>query len=317
MTSPSSEHILGLDGIAVIVNRDNPIDSLTKEQVARLFSGETTSWNQVQSPRGAVKIYARDDKSGTFDSFKALVLGNNQLVPTAVRFEDSISLSDAVARDPNGIGFIGLPYIRDAKAIAVSESNAPPLLPNTLTVGTEDYILSRRLYLYTPSNSQNLWVRKFIEFALSSEGQQIVGNTGFVAQTVKSETVSVAQNAPSEYKRLTDGAERLSLNFRFRRGGKDLDNKARLDLDRVVSFVTDLRFTGQNILLFGFADDGIGNDINLELSRQRAQLVAEQFRLRGITPAVVTGFGATIPVASSFTEEGKDKNRRVELWLKK
>jgi len=83
-----------------------------------------------------VKIYARDDKSGTFDSFKTLVLGNKQLAASARRFEDSIALSDAVARDPNGIGFIGLPYIRDAKAVAISEGNATPLLPNSLTVGT-------------------------------------------------------------------------------------------------------------------------------------------------------------------------------------
>src|SRR5215470_3670119 len=187
MTSPASEHILGLDGIAVIVNRDNPIESLTKEQVAKLFSGEITSWEQLQSSRGPVKIYARDDKSGTFDSFKALVLGTKQLASSAQRFEDSIALSDAVARDPDGIGFIGLPYIRDAKAVAISEGNVSPLLPNTLTVGTEDYLLSRRLYLYTKSAGQNQWTNKFVEFALSSEGQRIVAESGFVAQTVKAE----------------------------------------------------------------------------------------------------------------------------------
>jgi len=317
MTSSASEHILGLDGIAVIVNRDNPIDSLSREQAAQLFSGEITKWNQVQSLRGDVKVYARDDKSGTFDSFKALVLGNKQLVASARRFEDSIALSDAVARDPDGIGFIGLPFIRDAKAVAISEANVSPLLPSSLTVGTEDYLLSRRLFLYTKSTSENPLIVKFVEFALSNEGQRIVGENGFIAQTVKAESTSVAAKAPAEYKRLTEGAERLSLNLRFRKGGKDLDNKARLDLDRVVNFITDLKFTGQNILLFGFADDESGNEVNLALSKDRAQLVAEQFKRRGLVPLVVTGFGDSIPVASSLTEEGKEKNRRVELWLKK
>ena len=59
----------------------------------------------------------------------------------------------------------------------------------------------------------------------------------------------------------------------------------------------------------------MGND--LEISKDRAQFVADQFKRRGIDPAVVTGFGSLIPVASSSTEEGKEKNRRVELWLKK
>jgi len=136
-------------------------------------------------------------------------------------------------------------------------------------------------------------------------------------RVMTSNRVGSSNRAPAEYKRMTEGAERLSLNLRFRRGGKDLDNKARLDLDCVVNFITDLKFTGQNILLFGFADDGIGNEVNLELSKERAQLVAEQFKRRGLTPFVVTGFGDSIPVASSLTEEGKEKNRRVELWLKK
>src|SRR5262249_1967139 len=221
MTSSSSEHILGLDGIAVIVNRGNSIDTLTKAQVAQIFSGEITNWSQVQGANAPIKVYARDDKSGTFDSFKTLVLDKSSLITNAARFEDSVALSDAVAGDPNGIGFIGLPYIRDAKAIAITEGSALPLMPNSLTVSTEDYLLSRRLYLYTPPHSTNAWVGKFLDFALSNTGQQIVSENGFVAQTVKSESTTIAANAPGEYQRLTNGAERVSLDFRFRRGGKD------------------------------------------------------------------------------------------------
>jgi len=66
-------------------------------------------------------------------------------------------------------------------------------------------------------------------------------------------------------------------------------------------------------LLLGFADDGVGTD--LEISKERAESVAEQFN--GITPPVVTGFGSQIHVASSASEEGREKNRRVALWLKK
>jgi phosphate transport system substrate-binding protein len=317
MTSPASEHILALDGIAVIVNRNNPIDALTKEQIAEIFSGKIISWSQVLSPRGQIKVYARDEKSGTFDSFTTLVLNNQQITNAAVRFEDSIALSEAVARDPDGIGFVGLPYIKDAKAVTVSEGDALPLLPNRLTVATEDYILSRRLYLYTTENARNQWVRLFVDFALSEFGQEIVSKSGFIAQTVASERPSIVPNAPDEYKNLTKGADRLSLNFRFRKGGKDLDNKALTDLDRVVNFVTELKLSGQNLLLLGFADDGADSRLNLDLSKERATVVANHLTRRGITPVVVTGFGSNLPVASGSTEEGREKNRRVELWLKR
>jgi phosphate transport system substrate-binding protein len=317
MLSAESEHILALDGIAVIVNSNNPIDSLTKEQVANIFSGQTSNWTQVLSPRGHIKVYARDDKSGTYDSFKALVLGNNALVNTATRFEDSAALSDAVANDPDAIGFIGMPYVRNAKAVAISEGETTPLLPNRLTVATEDYVLSRRLYLYTMAAPRNRWVGQFVDFALSKSGQEVVAHNGLVALEVKTEALTIVKAAPEKYKNLTNGAERLSLNFRFHKGGKELDNKARLDLDRVVDFVTELKLTGQNLLLFGFADDAAGDDQNLALSKERATLVAEQFKRRGVMPAVIDGFGSWLPVASNATEEGKEKNRRVEIWLRK
>ena len=81
--------------------------------------------------------------------------------------------------------------------------------------------------------------------------------------------------------------------------------------------MTDLKYTGQNILLLGFANDGSGSSENIELSKKRAELVAEQFKLRGVTPAVVTGFGSEILIAQTSTEEGKERNSRVELWLKR
>lgn len=318
MTSPASEHVLGLDGIAVIVNQANPATSLTKDQLARIFSGAVTSWSGVGGQEGAIQVYARDDKSGTtFDSFKTMVLEGRKLVSSAKRFEDSAALSDAVANDPNGIGFIALPYVRSAKAVAVAERGAIPMLPNRFTAATEDYPLSRRLYFYIPVNPQNKYSRKFVQFAISNEGQDIVAANSFIAQTVAGQRETVSSDAPSEYKRLTNGAERLSVDFRFRTGRADLDNKAIVDLDRVIGFVSDLHYSGDSVLLFGFADSTGGAQMNQPLSENRAKTVEQQFQQRGLHPGTVRGLGASLPVASNDTEEGRKKNRRVEIWVRK
>jgi phosphate transport system substrate-binding protein len=317
MYSPASEHVLGLDGIAVIVNAANPVSALEKDQVMKIFTGDITDWSQVSAFHGAIKIYARDDKSGTFDTFKSLVLTGKPLAPGAQRFEDSTALSEAVAGDPNGIGFIGLPYIHSAKAVAMSEKGARPLLPSRLTVATEDYLLSRRLYLYSPAAPQNKVTQKFVEFALSRQGQDVVGNAGFVAQNVVPQSQEVAEGAPAEYKQLTQGAERLSLNFRFRAGKTELDNKALVDVDRVVTFIADLKYTGDKILLFGFADGTGTREANYGLSLSRAEAVEDQFAQRGLKPGIVRGFGADLPVASNKTNEGREKNRRVEIWVRR
>jgi len=318
MTSAASEHVVGLDGIAVIVSKANPVQSLTKDQIARVFAGEVSDWKQLGGPNAPIDVYARDDKSGTYDTFKALVLGSKKLVPGAKRFEDSRELSDSVAKDPNGIGFIGLPYIREAKAIAVSENGTRPFLPNHFTVSTEDYALSRRLFLYTASSPTNDLARKFVDFALSPQGQEIVERIGFVGQNVApTQGTTVPSDAPQRYRQLTTGATRLSLDFRFRTASSELDNKALADLDRVVSFLTDLHYSGQNILLFGFADSTGAPQMNDALSKNRATAVAQQFEQRGVNASAVIGLGSQLPVASNDTPDGREKNRRVEISLRK
>jgi phosphate transport system substrate-binding protein len=324
MTSPAAEHVLGLDGIAVIVNAGNTVRSLSKDQIRGVFSGEINDWQQVGRPdAGSIRVFARDDKSGTWDTFKNLVLGSTTLVSSAQRVEDSRQLSDRVAADPNAIGFVGLPFVRSAKALAVSDAGTRPIFPTALTIATEDYPLSRRLYLYTASTTQNAVAREFVTFALSKAGQEIVTANGFVGQTVVptqpdtgARQLGVA-DAGGRYDRLTAGAARLPLDFRFRTGSSTLDNKALDDLGRVSSFVSSPQYAGQAIVLLGFADSSGSPQVNEELSKNRASVLAEEFRARGIKVAEVMGLGSERPVASNATAEGREKNRRVEIWLRR
>jgi phosphate transport system substrate-binding protein len=107
------------------------------------------------------------------------------------------------------------------------------------------------------------------------------------------------------------------VDFRFRTGRADLDNKAIVDLDRVIGFVSDLHYSGDSVLLFGFADSTGGRQMNQALSENRAKTVAQEFEQRGLHPGTVRGFGPDLPVASNDTEEGREKNRRVEIWVRK
>jgi phosphate transport system substrate-binding protein len=323
MTSRASENVLGLDGLGIIVNQANSLEALTEEQIRDIFTGTTTDWSQVGGAPGPIQLYARDDKSGTFDTFKELVLHGAQLASSAKRFEDSTELSNEVAGDVKGIGFIGMPYILNAKALKVSAKGAVPMRPTVLTVRTEDYLLSRRLYLYTPTTSQNPWVRKFVEFALSDAGQKIVDSMGFVGQAITKEAIPkredavVATNLPPAYERLIQDAERLPFNFRFRTGSDELDTKAYRDLGRLAQFMGDRSYQNRQVLLLGFADSTGRVEKNLELSRRRAHSVERELRSEGIRVGAVEGFGAELPVAGNDTEEGREKNRRVEVWVRK
>jgi ABC-type phosphate transport system substrate-binding protein len=166
LLSPASENVLGLDAIVVLVNKSNPLNSITRQQLADVFTGKITDWSQIGGSPGPIYLYAPDENSGTLATFKTIVIGAGTLSPRASRFEDNAKLSDSVAADVNGIGFTGRSFARSSKLLAIGDPGKRPLLPTTFAVAAGDYPFSRRLYLYIPSDPQNKWTRKFVEFAL-------------------------------------------------------------------------------------------------------------------------------------------------------
>src|SRR5258708_3441629 len=211
MSSPRCENVLGLDGIAVFVNRSNPTNELTKQQIDDICSGGITDWSQVGGRPGPVHLYAPDDKSGTFDTFNSLVLGTRHLSPQASRYENSAKLSDEVAADPNGIGFAGMAFVRGSKPLAISDGTRS-LLPTPFTVAAGDYPLSRRLFLYIPADSQNKWTRKFVEFALSSLGG---GSKLTAAGVFARKSVESARSKLEVFSWWTSGGEAAALDALF------------------------------------------------------------------------------------------------------
>lgn len=143
--SPGSEHVLALDGLAVIVNPANPVRQLSLDQIAQIFAGQVTNWAAVGGSSAPIVVHRRDDKSGTYDTFNALVLAPRKVKPSpqATAHESSETLSEAVFRDENAIGFIGLPYINRNTALPIAESCGITTAASRFTVKTEAYPLAR------------------------------------------------------------------------------------------------------------------------------------------------------------------------------
>jgi phosphate transport system substrate-binding protein len=315
LTSPANEHVVALDGVAIIVNPSNQIPRLNAAQVRSIFAGKIGSFNLVAGPNKPVQIYRRDDKSGTFDSFKSLVMDGLSVVSSAKAFEDSLALASAVAADNNSIGFVGHTLVGDARVVPIGVAGHQALLPNRFTIQTEDYPLSRRLYLYMISEAGNREAKKFVSFATSKEGQAVVDRERFIPLEIVKSLSALPVSSSSGYRAATAGAERLSVNFRFNSGSNQLDNRALADLDRVTEYLITTSTKPSKLVLIGFADN-VGNPTsNVALSKERAQSVAKSLKTRGIIPGQITGFGAENPIASNQTPQGQQKNRRVEVWV--
>jgi phosphate transport system substrate-binding protein len=292
------------------------VTKLTTKQLAAIFAGEAGDWSPLGGGSAPIHVYTRDAKSGTFDAFTAIAMGGKAIKGDAKAFDDSEALSAAVAGDQAGVGYVGLPYVREARAVAVQDGDATPLFPTVFTVATEDYALSRRLHFYTPEVPKNPLTLYFVDYALSDAGQRIVEQSGFVSLAVKTESPPAPAGAPPGYQTDVKGAVRLSVDFRFRTGSAELDNRARSDVDRVLRFLSASENRGKHVILHGFADRQGNEKTNLDLSKTRAETVATALRQRGIAPEKTAGWGSDLPIAPNDTAEGRERNRRVELWMR-
>jgi phosphate transport system substrate-binding protein len=315
LQAAASERVIALDGIAIVVNPSNAVSKLTTAQIADVFSGKIARWSEVGGKDGPIVVHARDDKSGTYDTFKHLVLGSKPLVPYAVRHESSEELSDAVAADAQAVGFIGVRYVRSAKPLMVEDAGSAPLLPSPMTVATEDYPLSRRLYLYLPAKASQV-AKDFVDFATSDVGQDVVQGTGFVDLRPQCHAAPPCDACSNAYREAVGEGCRMSLDFRFDRGSTQLDTRALHDLTRVTNMMNHAEYGHHMLVLVGFSDSSGSHSDNLALSQKRASVVAAQLKARGLRVDIERGLGPEMPVADNATQEGRERNRRVELWLR-
>jgi outer membrane protein OmpA-like peptidoglycan-associated protein len=152
--------------------------------------------------------------------------------------------------------------------------------------------------------------------AAGKAGPETLGMPDFAGQAIKIENPEIPSNAPPQYLKEVSGAGRLNLNLRFRAGTSQLDDHTLGDLDRLVELLANPTYQKRDLLLFGFSDSSGVPRQNIALSKDRAKAVAEQLQIRGIKPSFVNGFGTDMPIASNDTLEGREKNRRVEIWLR-
>jgi phosphate transport system substrate-binding protein len=326
LTASTSEQVLAMDGVALIVHPANPVKTLSVTQLADIFSGTVKDWSKLGGTLGAITLYTLDEKSGTHEFFKKAVLDTQHksltTIPNQNQFSDSEKLAAAVAANPTGIGFVGLSYSTENSVIAVSDSGVYPRSPSLFSVKTEDYRLSQRLYLYSAEKPTNPYVAKFMAFALGSKAQPIITHANLVnmdivpALPTPEERKNDFRFKSEKWRTLTAGATELSTHFYFRVDSDALDERAEPDIPRLVAFLKKARHQDKALILIGFADISGNPFYNVGLSQSRAETIKKQFDGSGITVAQTVGLGAEAFIAPNDIPENRAKNRRVEVWIK-
>lgn len=165
-----------IDGVGVIVHKKNPVKSLKKIDLIKIYSGEIVNWKQLGGPNRPINVYTRDEASGTREVFWEKGLGKKTITLKANVVVSNGAMKSAVANDPNGIGYVSVGHMDDS----ISPVTLDGVNPTIKTVKDGSYKISRGLYSNTKGDPTGL-TKKFIDYLFSPEGQKIVVENGFIA----------------------------------------------------------------------------------------------------------------------------------------
>lgn len=179
--------IFAVDGLALIANEKNPLDSLTMEQVAKIFKGEIKNWQELGGQKMAISLYGRQSNSGTFVFFRDTIL-KADYSPQMKMLNGNAQIVESVRNDRAAIGYAGIGYTVDKqgkvspglKVLKIArDKNSPAVTPlDPENVRKKIYPISRPLYQYLNGQPDGN-ILKFIRFELSEEGQKIISSEGY------------------------------------------------------------------------------------------------------------------------------------------
>jgi phosphate transport system substrate-binding protein len=168
--------VVAYDGIAVIVQKDNPVKQLTRKQVEQIFTGDITDWAALGGKPGKISIYTRNTSSGTYSDFKEMAMKKRDYAGSSQKMAGNEQIAAEVAKNPSGIGYVGLAYMKTPGVHTVSIDG---VLPTQEAVRAKKYAYQRPTFYYTNGDPQGE-AKAFVDFTLSAKGQAIASQVGFV-----------------------------------------------------------------------------------------------------------------------------------------
>lgn len=338
MNRVGRQHVIALDGLVVLVSRDNPVNSLSIEDLARIYSGEVTNWSELGWEDQPIKIYKHGENSGMNATFSMLVLDpfRRGMTSKAISHRTNEDIAEAVAADRGGIGFVSFSQDHRSKALNIKDGCGITHKPTRFSVKAGEYPLSRELYFYTTQINRTD-VADFVGFSASESGYDAVRDAGFINRSIAIsafdefiERIVISLIAPREdfdvelmrqlAQDLGDGI-RLSSTIRFEQSGDvQITSELSQQLTSILNYISGQDLMKNQIVLAGFSDSTGDFAANLAVSLQRANAVRDALLAPGrseLKPddVVAKAYGELLPVACNDTSAGRSKNRRVEVWL--
>ena len=170
--------VIARDGLAIIVHPNNPVDGLTQEQVRRIYTGAITNWREVGGNDNKIHVITREEGSGTRGAFEDMLMEDSFITSRAIVQNTNGSVRQLVSNDVNSIGFLSL-GLADNTVKALALGNVEPTWENVLH---GRYTLYRPFYFVSAEDPVD-YIKEFIDFTMSDEGQQLLMLEGLVTDS--------------------------------------------------------------------------------------------------------------------------------------
>ncbi len=330
--------VLALDALVPVVSPENPMATLSLDDLGALFLGETDNWAALGGPDAPVGLHLLESGLGPAQDFaeRMLMATDRPLAASITRHGSAEGLAAAVEQDAFAIGITTRSAVGALRALPLTGPCGFSQLATEGAVKAEDYPLTAPVYLYLAPYRLPQLVRQFLAFTGTEEAERMVEAAGYVNQALtrtplvgQGERLRNAVLAAGEDVTLVDlqsmlarlgSAERLSATFRFADGRAELDTQSRASVDRLAAAIERGAFDGRTLIFAGFSDGAGPAEVNARLSERRAETVLEAVRAAaegaaGRLAFRVEAFGEAMPMACEDTGWGRAVNRRVEVWL--
>ena len=331
--SPETEHVVAIEAIAPIVNAGRALGTIELADLGDALRGTLADWAALDPDApGALTVHLTESFADSLDDPAGAMLPAPG--PEVVRHATRDEVLAAVAADPDALGLVRHPP--DGAGYAAAGVRPVAVLdcglvhaPDAFSVRTEEYPLARRLAMYYSPERVPGFAGALVRHAGSDEGQEAFAAEGFTDLSIASGTRAQVEEAAENLARegvqdaavgrelvaATDDRRRVTSTFRFLTGSARLDARAVRDAERLAEWLRARDADADGLALVGYADSVGGYRRNCELSRLRARRVAEALAAEGIAGAPdIVGACEEAPVACNATVEGRELNRRVEVW---
>lgn len=166
------------DGVTIFLNEANKVNELSLKQLSDIYTGKVRNWKEVGGNDAEIRLYGRENSSGTYTYFHDEVVKNDYAANTQ-SLPGTAAVVNAVKKDVNGIGYGGAAYAVGVKHATVKkDAGSPGYVPTNENIAKGVYPITRYLYMYL-RNRPTGETKKYIDWILSPEGQMVVTEVGY------------------------------------------------------------------------------------------------------------------------------------------